>query len=150
MEVDDILKRARTRAKELGLPYSGAVTPGEAHALWRAAPGASLVDVRTRAEWHYVGRIPDAVEIELRTYPGNRPNPDFVAELEKAVRDRQAPLLFICRSGGRSHDAAILAAQAGYTDAYNVLEGFEGGRDAREHRNTVGGWRLAGLPWRQS
>ena len=74
-----------------------------------------LVDVRTRAEWDYVGRIPGAVEIELLTYPGNRPNPAFVAELESKV-DKAAPVLFICRSGGRSHNAAMLATQAGYAD----------------------------------
>jgi rhodanese-related sulfurtransferase len=116
--------------------------------VWRNASGAKLVDVRTRAEWDYVGRIPGAVEIELVTYPGGRPNPGFVAELESKV-DKSAPVLFICRSGGRSHNAAMLAAQAGYT-AYNVLEGFEGDRDAGGHRNTTGGWRVAGLPWSQS
>jgi len=147
--MDEILKRARERARQLGLPYSGAVTPAEAHELWRNAPGAKLVDVRTRAEWDYVGRIPGAVEIEILTYPGNRPNPAFISELESKV-DKSGPVLFICRSGGRSHNAALLATQAGYGDAYNVLEGFEGDRDAQGHRNTVGGWRAAGLPWTQS
>jgi len=89
------------------------------------------------------------VEIELQTYPGGRPNPAFVAELEKQV-EKQVPVLFICRSGGRSHNAAMLATQAGYATAYNVLEGFEGDRDAGGHRNTIGGWRAAGLPWVQS
>lgn len=147
--MDEILKRARERARQLGLPYSGAVTPAEAHELWRNAPGAKLVDVRTRAERDYVGRIPGAVEIEILTYPGNRPNPAFISELESKV-DKSGPVLFICRSGGRSHNAALLATQAGYGDAYNVLEGFEGDRDAQGHRNTVGGWRAAGLPWMQS
>ena len=132
----------------MGLPYGGALTPAEAHEVWRNAPDARLVDVRTRAEWDYVGRIPGAVEIEIVTYPGGRPNPGFMAELESKV-DKTGPVLFICRSGGRSHNAAMLAAQAGYT-AYNVLEGFEGDRDAGGHRNTVGGWRVAGLPWTQS
>ena len=58
-------------------------------------------------------------------------------------------VMFICRSGGRSHNAAMLAQQAGYSEAYNVLEGFEGDRDAQGHRNTIGGWRAAGLPWTQ-
>ena len=147
--MDEILKRARERARQLGLPYSGAVTPAEAHELWRNAPGAKLVDVRTRAEWDYVGRIPGAVEIEILTYPGNRPNPAFISELESKV-GKSGPVLFICRSGGRSHNAALLATQAGYGDAYNVLEGFEGDRDSQGHRNTVGGWRKAGLPWTQS
>jgi rhodanese-related sulfurtransferase len=148
MAVDDVLEAAAARGRQMGLPYGGALTPAEAHEVWRNAPGAKLVDVRTRAEWDYVGRIPGAVEIEIVTYPGGRPNPAFMAELESKV-DKGAPVLFICRSGGRSHNAAMLAAQAGYS-AYNVLEGFEGDRDAGGRRNTVGGWRVAGLPWSQS
>lgn len=149
MAITDILQKARDRARQLGLPYSGALTPAEAHELWRSAPDAKLVDVRTRAEWDYVGRIPGSTEIELLTYPGNRPNPTFVVDLEGKV-EKNAPVLFICRSGGRSHNAAMLATQAGYADCYNVLEGFEGDRDAQGHRNTSGGWRAAGLPWTQS
>jgi len=149
MSLDETLKKARERAKDMGLPYSGALTPTEAHEVWREAPGAKLVDVRTRAEWDYVGRIPGAVEIELLTYPGNRPNGAFPQALEREV-PKDVPVLFICRSGGRSHNAAMLATQAGYSDCYNVLEGFEGDRDDAGHRNTKGGWRAAGLPWTQS
>jgi len=148
MTIPEILQKARERARQLGVSYSGALTPAEAHELWRNAPGAKLVDVRTRAEWDYVGRIPGAVEIEILTYPGNRPNAAFVTELENKV-EKTAPVLFICRSGGRSHNAAMLAQEAGYSDAYNVLEGFEGDRDSQGHRNTTGGWRAAGLPWTQ-
>ena len=148
MTVTEILQKARERAGKMGLPYNGALTPAEAHELWRNAPGAKLVDVRTRAEWDYVGRIPGAVEIELLVYPGNQPNPAFMTELERNV-DKAAPVLFICRSGGRSHNAAMLARQAGYAETFNVLEGFEGDRDAQGHRNTTGGWRAAGLPWNQ-
>ena len=148
MTIPEILQKARERARQLDVSYSGALTPAEAHELWRNAPGAKLVDVRTRAEWDYVGRIPGAVEIEILTYPGNRPNAAFVTELENKV-EKTAPVLFICRSGGRSHNAAMLAQEAGYSDAYNVLEGFEGDRDSQGHRNTTGGWRAAGLPWTQ-
>jgi rhodanese-related sulfurtransferase len=149
MTLTEILQRAAERARQLGLPYAGALTPAEAFEVWRNAPGATLVDVRTRAEWDYVGRIPGAVQIEFLTYPGNRPNTEFMGELGDQT-DKGAPVLFICRSGGRSHHAALLAQQAGYTAAFNVLEGFEGDRDAQGHRNTVGGWRVAGLPWTQS
>ena len=148
MAINDLLQKAAERARQMGLPYSGALTPAEAHEVWRNAPGAKLVDVRTRAEWDYVGRIPGAIEIELLTYPSNRPNTAFVSELEGKV-DRSAPVLFICRSGGRSHNAAILAKQAGYNTTYNVLEGFEGDKDEQGHRNTIGGWRAAALPWTQ-
>ncbi len=149
MAIDDILKNARERARQMGLPYAGALTPGEAFQLWKEMPGTRLVDVRTRAEWDWVGRIPGAVEIELLAYPGNQPNPAFLSELEQKV-DKKAPVMFICRSGGRSHNAAMLATQSGYAACYNVLEGFEGDKDAAGHRNTRGGWRAAGLPWVQS
>jgi rhodanese-related sulfurtransferase len=149
MNDSPVLKQARSRAKEMGLPYEGALTPGEAHQMLREIPNAKLVDVRTRAELEWVGRIPGAVEVELLTYPGSRPNPDFVKQLEQQV-GKDSPVLFICRSGGRSHNAAMLAQQAGYSDCYNVLEGFEGDKDASGHRNTKGGWRFAGLPWTQS
>lgn len=149
MAIDDILKTARERARQLGLPYEGALLPREAYQLWKEAPNARLVDVRTHAEWYWVGRISGAVEIEFLTYPDNTLNPSFLPELEQKV-DKGALVMFICRSGGRSHHTATLATQAGYAGSYNVLEGFEGDKDAVGHRNAKGGWRAAGLPWTQS
>lgn len=148
MSTDAIRQVAGDRARKMGIDYAGALLPGEAHEFWKKTPGAQLVDVRTRAEWDWVGRIPGAVEIELLSYPGNRPNPSFLSELQ-AKANPDAPVLFICRSGGRSHTAALLAQQAGFRECYNVLEGFEGDRDGEGHRNTVGGWRAAQLPWVQ-
>ncbi|MEQ1882357.1 MAG: rhodanese-like domain-containing protein [Burkholderiales bacterium] len=145
----EILKTAAERGKKLGLSYCGALKPDEAHEILRKLPGARLVDVRTRAEWDFVGRITGSVQIEWQTYPGSRPNPEFVNELGAQV-DPGAAVMFICRSGARSHAAAMAASQAGYGQSYNVLEGFEGDKDAQGHRNTVGGWRAAGLPWEQS
>ena len=113
-----------------------------------AEPGARLVDGRTRAAWGWVGRIPGAVEIERNQYPGGGRNPHFAAELRRQV-DPEALVMFICRSGVRSIAAAAQACELGYTNCYNVLEGFEGDRDARGQRNKVGGWRHAGLPWHQ-
>ena len=149
MSASESLKKARERGKEMGLPYEGALTPKEAHEVLQANPKAKLVDVRTKAELDWVGRVPGAVEVELQTWPGGRPNPEFMKQLEQQV-DKDAPILFLCRSGGRSHNAAMMAMQAGYTEAYNVLEGFEGDKDTAGHRNTVNGWRKAGLPWTQS
>jgi rhodanese-related sulfurtransferase len=77
------------------------------------------------------------------------PNPNFIQQLVQKV-PHESTVMFICRSGARSHDAALAATQAGYRESYNVLEGFEGDRDTSGHRNTVGGWRAAGLPWVQS
>ena len=133
----------------MNVPYEGALLPNEAYELLQAAPGSKLVDVRTRAELDWVGRILDAVEIEWATYPGMKPNPHFVAQLEQQV-DKEALVLFMCRSGARSHTAAIAAAEAGYAESYNVLEGFEGDKDANKHRNVLGGWRARELPWEQS
>lgn len=148
-DVETILARARQRAQELKLPYAGALAPKEAYALWRHGHGVSLVDVRTKAEWDYVGRVPGAVEVEWNHYPSGR-NPGFADQLQAAVTDKAAPVLFLCRSGGRSGAAATAAATLGYAQAFNILEGFEGDVDAHGHRNRVGGWRHAGLPWQQS
>jgi rhodanese-related sulfurtransferase len=145
-EIAEIKRRAAERARELKLPYAGALTPAEAFALMQA--GAKLVDVRTQPELLYVGRVPGSVLVEWQAYPGNARNPDFLAQLAAAVEPTDT-LMFLCRSGGRSHAAAASAAQAGFPDSYNVLEGFEGDKDAAQHRNSVGGWRKAGLPWVQ-
>jgi rhodanese-related sulfurtransferase len=109
---------------------------------------AKLVDVRTRPELLYVGLVPGSVLVVWQNYPGNEQNPDFMGQLAEAVEPADT-LLFLCRSGARSLAAAAAAAQAGFRDSYNVLEGFEGDKDAEQHRNTVGGWRKAGLPWVQ-
>ncbi len=148
MNVENILAAAAARGAQLGLAYSGAVSPAEAWALRQQLPGSVIVDVRSAAEWQFVGVVPDAVRIELRTYPGMVPNPGFVTQLQQQV-DKSATVLFICRSGARSDEAARLAAEAGYSQVYNVLEGFEGDRDAAQHRGSVNGWKAAGLPWMQ-
>jgi len=147
--ISEILAAARARGSDKKLSYTGEVLPAEAFELLQHAPGAKLVDVRTRAEWDYVGRIPGAVEIEWELYPDGKPNPYFMEQLREQINP-ESLVLFICRSGSRSHHAAIAAAAAGYTQSLNVLEGFEGKKDATSHRNTLGGWRVAGLPWFQS
>lgn len=147
-KLSDLLNLARERARMLNLPYSGALTPAEANEVWQLAPGAKIVDVRTRAELDWVGRVPGAVEIEWITYPGNKPNPSFDAQLKREV-DCEALVMFLCRSGARSDLAARAATEAGYLESYNILEGFEGDKDAEGHRNRIGGWRHAGLPWQQ-
>jgi len=141
-----IKKAAAERAKKQGLPYAGALTPAEAHELMQA--GAKLVDVRTKPELQYVGKVPGALAVEWQTWPGSRPNPEFLGELAAAT-SKDEPVMFICRSGARSHSAAEAALRAGWTETYNVLEGFEGEKDAQGHRGTVSGWRKAGLPWTQ-
>jgi len=145
-DLEAIRQRASQRGRELRLPYAGALTPAEAHVLLQA--GAKLVDVRTKPELVYVGRVPGSVLVEWQTYPGSAPNPEFLAQLSESVEPGDT-LMFLCRSGVRSHAAAAVAAEAGWRDSYNVLEGFEGDRDAAQHRGTLSGWRKAGLPWVQ-
>ena len=145
--MDEIKKKALERGRDLKLPYAGALLPAEAHALMQA--GAQLVDVRTDAELHFVGSVPGSELIEWNTYPEGHRNPAFLEELAEAVR-KDAPMMFLCRSGVRSHHAAIAATEAGWTEAYNILEGFEGDKDAGGHRNVAGGWKFARLPWVQS
>lgn len=123
-------------------------------------PDSALVDVRTRPEWAFVG-IPDvsgierqAVLVEWRTYPELAVNPDFIGELSGRLAGRlPGTLYFICRSGQRSRDAAEHVAAACGSEAIrcvNVAEGFEGDLNAERHRGGLNGWKLRGLPWRQS
>lgn len=150
MNPQDILANARQRGIDHALAYAGAVTPQEAYALLQADIRVKLIDVRTHAERDWVGRT--AVEegqqasIEWNTYPGGIPNPDFLAQLAQTAT-KDSVLLFLCRSGVRSRHAAKLATEHGYTQCFDILEGFEGDKDVQGHRKTVGGWCKAGLPW---
>lgn len=123
-------------------------------------PKAQLVDVRTMAEWNFVG-LPDLSTlgrhthcIEWQQFPSMAPNPDFVAEavsmIEQAGADPNTPILLLCRSGARSRAAAMALTRAGFTQAFNVAGGFEGDLDHDRHRGHANGWKAAGLPWCQS
>jgi rhodanese-related sulfurtransferase len=136
------------------MTYAGDVTPQQAWAALRDEPDAVLVDVRTSAEWAYVG-LPDlgpigkeVVRVEWQRFPDGAVNESFTADLEAAGIGKDKHLYFICRSGVRSVAAAELATAAGWTASRNVLEGFEGPHDAQRHR-AVSGWKVAGLPWVQ-
>lgn len=135
--------------------YAGDVMPSEAWKILESDEDAALVDVRTLAEWTFVG-VPDLSElgkqlvtIEWQTYPSMEANANFTTQLAEAGVPKDAPVMFLCRSGQRSRAAAIAATQAGFETCYNVSEGFEGGMDDAHHRGTVGGWKVAGLPWGQ-
>jgi rhodanese-related sulfurtransferase len=141
--------------------YAGEISVGGAYALLKEDPKAALVDVRTQAEWTWVG-VPDLSDlgkapifIEWASYPGMRPAVDFaqrvVAELKARGADQETPVLFLCRSGVRSLAAARTLAAAGWRRCYNISEGFEGGLDAASHRRgALGGWRAGKLPWTQT
>lgn len=132
------------------MSYAGDVTPLQAWEMLKDNPDAVLVDVRTDTEWRFVG-VPDLSSVDCDvvflewTSDDGRLNDAFVAELRDrlppASGDRERPVVFLCRSGGRSLSAAKAATEAGIAPAYNVLDGFEG------HLNP--GWRATGLPWKQ-
>ncbi|MGB4811718.1 MAG: rhodanese-like domain-containing protein [Methylophilaceae bacterium] len=146
MSQEKILLQAQQRALQNQLPYAGALTPQEAFDVLQNNPTAVLVDVRSRAELELVGRVPQAKHIEWAFYPGMVANPDFANQLQAQIED-DLTVIFICRTGGRSHNAAVLAKQLGYDHAYNLLEGFEGDTNELRQRMTMNGWRCAGLPW---
>ena len=137
------------------MSYAGDLKPTEAWKLLTENRGAQLVDVRTRPEWMFVG-LPDLTSLgrcpvlqSWQVFPGMEIDANFTAELTDQLADKDAPLLFICRSGGRSRAAAQAMTAAGYRHCYNVSEGFEGNPDAERHRGKTGGWKAAGLPWVQ-
>lgn len=142
--VETILNAAAQRAAAKGLTYAGELTPQEAfEALQHGA--VTLVDVRSLAELELVGRVPNANNVEWAFYPGMVANAEFAAQLQAQVAQNK-PIVLMCRTGGRSHNAAVVASQLGYT-AYNMLDGFEGEANTQKQRTLINGWKHAGLPW---
>ncbi len=140
-----ILASAQERGQQNQLPYAGLVTPQEAYTLSQDT-STLLVDVRSLAELELVGRIPDALHIEWALYPGMVPNAAFADQLQQMV-SKDSTVIFVCRTGGRSHNAAMLADTLGYGKSYNMLEGFEGASNAQNQRTRMNGWKHADLPW---
>lgn len=146
----------------MGQARQGHVDDVDVTAVWerlRNDPRSVLIDVRTRAEWSFVG-MPDLtgaskqpVLVEFQTFPDNREDPRFVERLIASLEDMGTPndadLFFICRSGSRSKRAAQAMMTAGYARCHNVADGFEGPLDPTRHRGSVKGWKAAGLPWSQ-
>lgn len=131
------------------------VSAAEAWEALRSDPDARLVDVRTEAEWNFVG-VPDLSELGKETllvawqhFPAMQRNGAFAEDLRRAGLTPAQRVYFICRSGARSLSAARLAEQAGFGRCFNLGDGFEGPHDAEGHRGTVAGWKAEGLPWRQ-
>ena len=134
------------------------VDPKQAYDILQNTGDAVLIDVRSTMEYQYVGHPPNALHVPLKEPPDWETRNDFVEKLETVLQqefsDKQAfsdlPLLMLCRSGARSATAGEMLINNGYTNVYNVLEGFEGDKDENGHRSTVSGWRFHGLPWEQS
>ena len=146
---------------QVNAAYAGDISAKESWARLEQDPKALLIDVRTQAEWSFVG-LPDLTElsrqpilVEWQTFPpGPAPKPNFVSDLSTALGSagyaQGSPIFFLCRSGSRSRGAAIAATAAGFGPCFNVGDGFEGGLDAERKRGSAEGWKAAGLPWIQS
>ena len=143
-----------------GVGYAGGMLSVDAYGFLAGEMTAALIDVRTKAEWAYVG-VPDlsllgktALFLEWQRFPSMQVDERFAAGLslmlEAAGVRRGAPLVFICRSGVRSRHAATAMTKAGWAPCFNVADGFEGSLNPSRHRNVVSGWRAAGLPWVQT
>lgn len=138
------------------IEYAGDLSVQEAWTLLAQAE-AALVDVRTAAEWSFVG-LPDLSalgrpvhRVAWQTYPTMALNPEFLGEVVAAVgTDKDVLVLFLCRSGARSRAAAIALTTAGYTKAFNIAGGFEGDLDPSRQRGKINGWKAQGLPWTQT
>jgi rhodanese-related sulfurtransferase len=136
--------------------YAGDLSPEEAWQILFDDPRAVLVDVRTPPEWAFVG-VPDLrllgkepLFVPWQLYPSMELNRTFAEHITDAAVPTDAPVLFLCRSGARSRAAAIAMTGQGYGACYNIAGGFEGDKDEKNHRGTVSGWKVSGLPWAQS
>ena len=145
--INDMLNLAKQRALTNNRAYVGELLPQEAFLMMLQDKETTiLVDVRTQAELELVGRVPDAVHIEWAFYPGMVVNADFSKQLQTQINPSKT-IIFMCRTGGRSHNAAVVAQQLGYNNVYNMLEGFEGESNAMKQRTLINGWKHANLPW---
>lgn len=139
--------------------YAGDIDVQQAWDMLADDPKAQLIDVRTAAEWTYVG-LPDLASlgrevhaVEWQSFPSGEINPDFIRitaeQMKLAGAGQDTPLLFLCRSGARSKAAAVAMTRAGFSRAFNIAGGFEGSLDGEGHRGKVNGWKASRLPWRQ-
>lgn len=137
--------------------YAGDLSPREAWDLLVADPTAQLIDVRSEAEWNFVG-LPDlsslnrtTLKIQWQHWPTSAINDGFVGEVRGVTQiTKGTPILLLCRSGVRSLAAAKKLTEKGYTRAYNIAGGFEGPLDPGKHRGSLAGWKVEGLPWNQA
>lgn len=140
--------------------FAGDLAIEDAYALLAKDQSAVLVDVRTEPEWQFVG-IPDLAHLgrtpvfkQWQVYPSMQVAPDFVESLGEELRKRGAqaatPLVFLCRSGARSRQAATAMTGAGWLHCYNIAEGFEGVLDDNRHRGKLNGWKARAFPWKQT
>ncbi len=132
--------------------YKGDITPPEAHERLKKNANAVLIDVRTQPEWTFVGvpQVDRLVRLSWQVYPQMEINARFVDEVEGMSLPKDTEIMCICRSGARSASAASALSKSGYSNVWNVAEGFEGDKDGKGQRGKSNGWKSHGLPWVQS
>ena len=118
-------------------------------------PQALFVDVRSKAEYKYVGYPENSILIPWIDDPDWEPNPEVFSDLVMQELDGRENLLnteiiLICRSGFRSNEALKCLENKGFTQVSHVASGFEGDLDENDHRGNLNGWRHDGMPWSQS
>lgn len=136
--------------------YAGDITPAQAWDILAAEKNSILVDVRTPSEWSFIG-YPDlssldkkVIFLSWRLSPNMEVNHDFVLQLVNEIKlDKNDKVLLLCRSGGRSMDAAIALTEKGFNQCYNIEGGFEGEINESGHRGAKNGWKACNLPWEQ-
>lgn len=137
------------------LGYAGEIAAADAWERLVSEPSAKVIDVRTQAEWSFVG-VPDlsslgkqVLLVSWQVFPTMNRNDAFAAQLEAQGVKKGDTLLLLCRSGVRSKAAAEYLTGLGYGGAWNITDGFEGPHDSTKHRGTVAGWKASNLPWAQ-
>lgn len=138
------------------MQIAGEIEPKQAYEVLQKEEKSFLVDVRTQAEWAFTG-VADLSSINKKTllvswlnYPNMQPNQNFVQQLTEKIPDKNSKIFFLCKTGGRSFDAAQNISQLGYTNCFNVINGYEGDLNEKNQRSSINGWRASGLPWHQN
>jgi rhodanese-related sulfurtransferase len=146
------LQFAGANSQGNAIMYKADVNPQQAYDALSGNEKAVLIDVRTNAEWAFVGvpAVERLLTLSWQNFPAMQVNEQFVNAVREAGIAEDADIYCICRSGARSAAAATALTQAGFANCYNVAEGFEGDLDAERHRGRENGWKARGLPWMQS
>jgi rhodanese-related sulfurtransferase len=132
--------------------YRGDLEPQDVFDRLKKNPNAVLIDVRTQPEWTFVGlpQVDRLVRLSWQVYPAMEINGNFAADVKALGLGHDMEIFCICRSGARSASAATALTNAGYTNVWNVAQGFEGDKNMEGRRGHTNGWKAAGLPWAQS
>lgn len=132
--------------------YRGDLPPAEAFDRLKSNANAVLIDVRTQPEWTFVGvpQVERLVRVSWQVYPMMEVNSNFATEVKAMGLAPDTEIFCICRSGARSASAATALTNAGFSNCWNVAQGFEGDKNAEGRRGHTNGWKAANLPWTQS